>query len=71
MPNSFGFINHFINVYNSNLYDVTCGVGPYNVNNFLNYLRDNVRIKVKFNNYDPIYIENNDITLDFFEYLEF
>ncbi|MBQ7258068.1 MAG: hypothetical protein IJS60_10315 [Abditibacteriota bacterium] len=70
MPNNFGFVNHYINVYNFNLYDVTCGVGPYNVNDFLYYLRDNVRIRVKFNNYAPIYIENNDIILDFFEFEE-
>ena len=47
-PNSIGFQDHVINKYNGNYYDATCGRGGYEVsiNGFLDYLRENVTIKV-------------------------
>ena len=68
IPNDFGFYNHYINLYNNKLYDTTCGVGGYYVNEILNYLRDNVKIKIEFYNDVPLFLENYELTLDMFTF---
>ncbi|MBO4548747.1 MAG: transglutaminase domain-containing protein [Abditibacteriota bacterium] len=64
------FQDHVINKYNGNYYDATCGAGPYEVSEagFLNYLRNNVRIRVGTT---QTFYEGNDLVIEDFDSIYF
>ena len=64
-PNSVGFQNHVINIYDGNYYDATCGAGPYECSNdgFLQYLRENCAIRVGLTTYSGDDLFLNDFML--------
>jgi hypothetical protein len=64
-PDSVDFIEHVINVYNGNLYDATCGAGPYEASNagLLQYYRGNCGIDINGHVYKGDELEFNDFVL--------
>ena len=64
------FYNHFINLYNNQLYDVTCGIGNYQSSDsgFLLYLMENAYIDCYDSNVFLYRIQGNELSLDMFDY---